>query len=164
MAGTRSAPTVDGTPNAMRVSFKWMDYTGEKRADSVRVDLAVTPAQIEAAAVAAQAMSNATLYEVSVQNLYTSEASPGLAAEDVYEDVGSSLVVQYREPTIGISQRGYVPSLIDDVLVNGTENVDPSNALLLTYISAFSALLGGTWSTVGARFTQRRDINQQVKI
>lgn len=161
---TRTAPTVNGTPNAKQVSFRWMDWTGEKRSDSVRVDLAVTEAEIEAAAAAAQLISNATLYEIAVKDLYTSEANPSQATEAVYEDVGSNVVIQFREPTTSVSQRAYIPSAIDDLLVEGTENVDPTNVNLLSFITAFQAMLPSGYATVGARFTQRRDINQQVKI
>lgn len=164
MAGTRSAPTIDGSPNAKQVSIRWIDYTGEKRSDSVRVNIAITPALVEAAVAAAQAISNASIYEVQMKDLYTSEASPGLASETVYEDIGSNMVVQYREPTLGTSQRGYIPSLNNVSLEDGTENVDIALPANIAFFSAFLAMLPAGYATVGARFNQKRDLNQQIKI
>ena len=161
---TRTAPTVNGTPNQKKVAFKFIDWTGEKRSNSVIVDTAVTDAAIEAAAAAAQLLSNASLYEITVAQVYTSAASPGQATEAVYEDVGSNMVVQYQNPTTQQSIRAYIPALVNGALVEGTENIDPTDTDVTGFVAAFLAMLPAGFGAVGARFTQRRDINQQVKL
>jgi hypothetical protein len=164
MPGTRTAPTVDGNQNALNVTLHWIDSTGEKRADSILCVTTATPAQIEAYAAAAQAMSNASLYKVTVKNEYTSTPQKSSASATVYENVGDSIVVQFKDAVLNTSQRGYIPSADNDVaMIVGTENVDPASTEMLAYLAALNALLPTNYAPVGARFSERRDINEQTK-
>lgn len=164
MPGTRTAPTVDGTGfTFIKVSLRWMDYTGDVRTDSYQFDPAATPALIEAFAAASQAASNATLYAVIVGDVYTSVPDAQNALEEVWENVTDNLVLQSKNP-VGDSIRGYVPSPINDMFIENTDDIDPSDATLIAYITAFVALLPAGYDVVGARFTSRRQINQQIKI
>jgi hypothetical protein len=163
MAGTRTAPTVDGTPVYLQVTLHWIDYNGDKRADSLNLPTATTSAEIEAIAAAAQALSNASLYDISVNNKYDSNEDSSNADEDVYNSVKDSLVIQTKEPT-GQSLRGFIPSITQNVFVENTKEIDPTNADLATYLAALVAALPAGYEVIGARFTQRKQVNQQVKI
>lgn len=164
MPGTRSAPTVNGTFNAKRVTLRWIDNSGEKRADTILVEALTTDAEIEAYAAAAQAISNASLYEVSVRNQYVSTPTKTLAADEVYEDVTSNLVIQFKDGVTDTSQRGYIPSADEAVMVAGTETPDPANPAITAYVAAVGAMLPPAYAAVGIRFTQRRDMNEQVPL
>jgi hypothetical protein len=162
MAGTRTAPLVDGLGGTYKVvSFRWADYTGEKRTDSYRVDAAAVAGEIEALAVALQAGSNATLYEIQVAEHYVSVPIPSLNADEaVWENAASNVVIQYKHPTLE-SIRCFVPSPDNAMFVEGTENVDPANAEFLAIRLAFGVLQDIEYRAVGVRFTHRLQINQQ---
>lgn len=163
MAGTRTAPTVNGTPTYLQVSLHWIDHQGQKRADAINVPAAATPAEIEAVAATAQLISNGSLYRVSVGEIYNSTEDASNASEEVWTSVKDSLVVQAKTAA-NVSERGFIPAVNDEVFVDGTTDIDPVNVALGNYFAALLALIGGTYSIVGARFSQRKQINQQVKI
>lgn len=164
MAGTRTAPTVDGTGfSYKRVSVAVMDWTGEKRSDSYQFDIAATDAQIEAFIAAQQLISNATIYRVEVAEVYSSVADQSNADENVWEEASTNLVIQTKNPT-NQSIRTFVPSPINEMFIENTEAIDPTNVDLTAYLVAMAALLPVGYEVVGARFTARRQMNQQIKI
>lgn len=165
MPGTRTAPAIDGIAfTYKKVSLHWMDYTGEKRADSYKFDPAATAAEIEAFAAASQALSNATLWQVTVADVYSSVEDADNAVEAVWEEASANVTVQTKNAS-GQSIRTFIPAPVDTMFVEGTETPDITVvAFGSTYVAALQALLPAGYSIVGARFTSRRDINQQIKI
>lgn len=166
MAGTRTAGQVDGTPNAVRVSLHWIDSSGEKRSDSAYLDETATNAEIEAYVAAAQALSNASLYKVQVSYVYEGAMNISNAAQAIFEDVEQNLVWQAKLPASAFSLRTFIPSPVQAVtMVNGnTEEPDPTTTEMLAYQSALITALPSGYTLVGVRFTQRRDINNQVQL
>ena len=163
MAGTRTAPTVDGSPTYKQISLHFMDYQGKKRSIAINVENTVTDLEVEAYAAAAQAISNATLYDISIADKYDSNEDTANATEEVWNSVKDSLVTQVKEPT-GNSKRGFIPAIVDDVFIETTTSIDPTNAELATYYSALLAICPTGYEIIGSRFTQRRQINEQVKV
>ncbi len=165
MAGTRTAPTVDGLNAFKIVTLKWIDWTADKRSDSYIFDAATaTNANVETFAAAMQAGSNASLYEIRVGDAYSSVGDGGNALEEVWENVGDNLVIQAKQPLGGMSIRDYIPSPINAMFIENTEDIDPTNAALIAIIAAFVAMIDVTYEVVGARLTHRRQINQQTPI
>jgi len=165
MAGTRTAPTVDGANTYKVVTLKWIDWTADKRSDSYIFTTALaTDANVEAFAVAMQAASNASLYEVRVTDAYSSVAENGNADEDVWENVKDNLVLQAKQPLGGMSVRDYIPSPINGMFLEGTEDIDPTSTVLIAVLTAWDTLLDASYEIVGARMTHRRQINQQIPI
>lgn len=166
MAGTRTATTVDGTPNAKKVSLHWIDSSGEKRSDSTYFDEAATDIEIEAYVAAAQALSNASLYKVQVSYVYEGQAQVANAAQAIFEDVAQNLVWQAKLPASAFSLRTFIPSPVQAVTMVGgnTEEPNPASTEMLAYQTALIAALPTGYGLVGVRFTQRRDINNQVDL
>lgn len=166
MAGTRTAGTVDGTPNAKKVSLHWIDKSGEKRSDTAYFDEAATDAEIEAYVAAAQALSNSSLYKVQVSLVYEGAASSSNAAQAIFEDVAQNLVWQAKLPASAFSLRTFIPSPVQAVTMVGgnSEEPDPATTEMAAYQAALLAVLPVGYGLVGVRFTQRRDINNQVKL
>lgn len=163
MAGTRSAPVVDGgTPNRTRVTFRMMDAGGEKRAVSLDVPNSVTDAQIDAYVNAVQALSNATVYEVSKQSMYTSIPVESNAQTDSpFTSVYDNLVLLVKDPTINKAQDGFIPAVEGIVVLDG-DVIDTTDVNYIAYRDATVALVGGSYQAVSARFTERRDKNDSV--
>jgi len=165
MPGTRTAPTVDGTNTHVKVQLRWIDWTGDKRSDTYIFTVALaTDANVEALAAAMQAASNSSLYEINVSAAYSSVEDSGNALEDVWENVSDNLVLQAKQPLGGQSARNFTPSPINAMFLENTDDIDPTNAVLIALIAAWDTLLAADYEIVGARFTSRRQINQQIKI
>lgn len=162
MPGTRTAPTVNGTPQFKIVSLTWYDWTGEQRTDSYQFDAGSTVAQIEAFVAAEQALSNATLWRVQVRDTYNSVGDPGNALEEVWEEVSSNLVFLAKD-AMNNAMDVFVPSPINDAFIENTENIDPTYAAIATLLASILAMKSG-YSIVSGRFTSRRDIGTKVNI
>lgn len=162
MPGTRTAPAVDGTPLYKVVSLTWYDYTGEQRTDSYQFDADSTNLEIEAFAAAMQALSNATLWRIQVSDAYNSVGDSSNALEQVWEEASANLVFLAKD-SLNNSQNIFVPAPINAVMVEGTEEIDPTNAALAALLAAWLPMKAN-YSVVSGRFTSRRDIGTKVII
>lgn len=162
MPGTRTAPTVGGTPDYKVVSLTWYDHTGDQRTDSYQFDAGATDVQIEAFAAAMQALSNATLWRIQVSAAYNSVGDSGNALEQVWENVKSNLVFLAKD-SLNNGFNVFVPSPINAAFIEGTETIDPSVQAIADLLAATLAVKSG-FSIVSGRFTHRKKINQAVKI
>lgn len=160
MAGTRTAPTVNGTPSFIVVSLTFYDYTGEQRTDSYQLDADSTNAEIEAFVAATQALSNGTLWRVQVKQTYNSVGDPSNAQESVWEEASSNLVFLAKD-VMNNAEDFFVPAPINSVFIEGTENIDPTAQAIIDYLAAILPMRSG-FSFVSARFTSRRDIGTKV--
>lgn len=157
---TRTAPTVDGSPNYKTLSVTMYDYTGEQRTDTYQIDAASTDIQIEAIVAAIQAISNATIWRVRVGEVYNSVGDPSNADEEVWEESSSNVVLLAKDVSNN-AQDWYVPAPDNSIFVEGTENIDPANVPLGALLTAILAVKSG-FSFVSARFTSRRDIGSKI--
>lgn len=165
--GTRTAPTVGGTPSFTHLSFSMIDSDGKERTDSYNVpNAAATNANIEAYAAALQGVSGASLYNVTVGASYNGDADSGNAEAQEKDSIADNLVVSTKVPAVPNSTlAGYVPAPDPDIFVAGTDTIDPTNAELATYMTALLAVLGTAGRIVqSAVFNQRRKSGTKVKI
>lgn len=169
MAGTRTAPTVDGTGTFKSVSVRMIDASGDVRTVTVDVLAATTDAQIEAYVAGLQAISNASVYAVSVGVVYNSvEDSSNAQSEPKSESVAANLVINAGNAS-KLSKAGYVPAPEAAIFITGTDDIDPTSAALVTYLTAFLAMvnegvaMGSEYEIKSARYTERRQINSAIK-
>lgn len=169
MAGTRSAPTVNGTPQVKKVNVRFVDHTGDLRSVQVISASTVTDAEIEAMVADMQAISRASIFEVNVTECYYSQWQASNAEEDVWENVSTNLVALFKDDSAN-SQNGYIPAPIDDIFVDGTDNPDGTNTDLTDWlVSTITVLDGGaggsgTFSAIQGRLTHRTDRNQATPL
>ncbi|MCI0554989.1 MAG: hypothetical protein L0287_28915 [Anaerolineae bacterium] len=160
MPGTRSAPTINGTPDFLQLQFRWIDYVGDKYAMSLLASgTTATPAEIEALAVAFQAASNASLWEVNVTQNYSSVPLKSNALEEVWNDAEDVVVIHYKNPSTQASSYANFPAPLDDIFVEGSEQVDTANALFTGILAAIAAVLPTGFSPLTVRFSKHREIN-----
>lgn len=160
----RTAPAVNGTPQFKQLSLAWIDASGDLRSDSIQIPAAATVAQIEAYADAISDGANPSLYKIEVQDVYNSvpdknDATTGEKSESVYDNL-----VFLAKNVTNQSQRGFLPGPLGTMFVAGTDQIDPTSATLAAIFTAFLALVGAGYSVVSARYTERREINEAVKI
>lgn len=163
IAMARTAPAVDGTPDYKKISLKFIDASGDLRSDSLQIPAAATDAQIEAFAESIADITNASLYQVEVAFVYNSVADKDDAVDAVKDSVYDNLVTLAKTAT-NLSARSFIPAPEGSLFVAGTDTIDPANADLAVYLAAFLALVGATYDIVSMRYTERREINEVVRI
>lgn len=163
MAGTRTAPTVDGSPVSKSVSIGLIDAQGDVRSISLVAAAGATNAQIEALVAAVQAATNASVWRVTVGEVYNGAESKGNAANAVVESLYSNIVYHVKESATS-SQRAYIPAPLETLFNTDTDQPDPTDALLTAWFTAVLAVVGNTYTGQSIRYTERREINDSIKL
>jgi len=162
MAGTRTAPTVNGTPQFINVSVTVYDYTGDQRTDSYQLDADSTSAEIEAFVAALQACTNATIWRVVVGNVYNSVGDSSNAVEEVWENAKDNIVALAKNAS-NQAEDFFIPAPSNDLFIETTEEVDPANAELAAWLASILPMRAG-YSFVSARFSHRRQIGTKIAL
>lgn len=160
---SRTAPAVNGTPQFKKVSMRWIDYSGDKRSDSLQFPATGTDAQIEAYAAALGAASNASLYAIVPEFWYNSTPDKSNAVNEPKDSVFDNMVM-LAKTSANLSQRGFIPAPINDLFADTTDQPNPASAELIAVMTAFLALVGAGYSIVSLRYTERREINEAVNV
>ena len=159
----RTAPAINGTPIYKTLSLSWIDASGDLRTDTIQLPVAATDAQMEAIANTVEDVSNASLYKITVGEVYNSIADKDDAVDAVKDSVYDNLVI-LAKTALNASSRVFIPAPEGALFVPGTDQIDPSNADLAAVLAAMLAALGVTYDVVSIRYTERREINESVKI
>lgn len=160
--GTRTAPTVNGTPTFRLVSVSFIDYTGDIRTDSYQFDSDTTAAEVEAFVAAMQDIANGSIYQVKFQEVYAGTKDKSNAEELVRESVADNLVLLYKTPT-NESRNIFVPTISEAVFVDGSNEIDPTNAELAAFLTSITPMLA-SFNAISARLSERRKIGQAVNL
>lgn len=163
MAGTRTAPTVNGTPTFKKVSVTLYDYTGDQRTVSNVVDADTTDADVEAYIAQLQSMTNATIWRVEFTDVYGNLGDKGNAVEEVWENINDNQVTLMKAAAGLEAQDWYIPSPINAMYNEGTETIDPDNALYAAYLVILTAFRAGS-QAVSTRMTHRRQKGKSQRI
>lgn len=162
MPGTRTAPTIDGSPTFLTISVTVYDYTGDQRTDTYQVDADSSDAEIEAYVAAQVALSNATIWRVTVGQVYNGVGDKNDAVEDVWENTKDNVVLLAKK-TDNTAVDWYIPSPIEAMFIDGSEEIDPAYGALATLLAAVLPMrLNFSW--ISARFTHRRQIGKKINL
>lgn len=157
----RTAPTIDGSPPFVSLLVRYIDARDDKRSFSIDIDPAALDADIEAAIVALQVGTNASIYEVQVQQQYAGAALVANATDAVFASADDSLLITYRNPTDKTSRRVEVRAPFGD-LIEGGEVVDTANQIYIDIRDAFNGILPLAYDPVSTRFTENREKNSST--
>jgi hypothetical protein len=159
----RTAPVVNGTPLYRNLSLSWIDASGDLRTDTIQLPVDATNAEMEALAESIADVSNASLYKITVGDVYNSVADKSDAVDAVKDSVYDNLVI-LAKTALNASSRVFIPAPEGALFVPGTDQIDPGNVDLGLVLTATLAALGLTYDIVSIRYTERREINESVKI
>lgn len=164
MAGTRTAPTINGTPTIKKLSLSWVDNSGDRRSFSMPIPTGTLDADIETLVAACQAASRASLFAVTVKEEYTSVYDKDNAEASVYEDVHDVFNFYLKDAT-GLTTFNFiaVPAPIyPDTFDANEEQPDPTDALVVAVTNALNTL----WASVPVRtitFSKHTDRGKSVQ-
>jgi hypothetical protein len=158
-----TAPDVTSTVTQKHVSFRLIDWTGDRGSDSIQVPVGATASQVEALKDAYGAISSANVYAVEIPSLWNDIPDSGDAIEAPRGEMSNVLNVLVKKAT-GESMTVPVRAPINEIFVANSDDVDPTNADLATYFGALLAALGSGWEIVSVRYTGRKQTNQATPI
>jgi len=161
--GTRTATTVDGTPDFKRVSIHYVDVSGDLRSVSSVIAAGDTDTEIEALVDALQDATQASIYEVSVAYVYTSTPDAQNAVAGSRDSVYDNVVTLYKNAAAQISRDLFIPAPAPEIMNGDLDEIDATSTELLAVYTALAAVSSG-YQIVSARYTERREINKRVLI
>ena len=138
-----------------------LDASGDKRSVSLEVDLAATNLTIEAVTAALALATNASIYKVTVEDVYNSV--PAVSdADELEENSVFDNIVLLMKTADNRSQNFFLPAPKRGNFVGDSDNPDPASTLLGDWRDGVNNLAFGTSSPVSLRYTERREKNQSV--
>lgn len=155
MPGTRTAPAIDGSPTFTSLSLRWIDASGDLRTTSLRLPPDATVPEIEAVVANAQAISNASVYQVNVVDVYTSTPDDLSALNEAHESLFDNIALNCKDVLADSQQTAYIPAPLTSVTRDG-DVVDTVNVAYQTWRDSIIAALGGNYAAVTVRYTERR--------
>lgn len=161
----RTAPEVDGTPDYIEVSWRFIDANGQPGSFPLKTTPALaTSAHIEAVTEALGNMTNANLYGVFIANAYADSGSPAGAVEAPRESVKDIINMLFKGSPLDTAQDVEIPAPLDSLFTEGTNDVIPDSTEMLALRTAINDLLPVQYAPVSVRFTERRKSNKRTKI
>lgn len=157
-AGTRTAPTIDGTPSSKIVSYSFIDVVKDIRTESFVVPGTATSLQIEALIAAIAADSCASLFEVQVKEVYSGARLVSNATADGKYSADDKMYITIRDSALRVTRRLYVPAPVAELFDANSETVITTPLIFTNLTDAITPLLGSfQFSTVA--FVERKESN-----
>lgn len=157
--------TIDGSPEARSLSVTLLDASGDQRTVSVRIATGALVTEIDAFVVALAAATNASIFKVTVSDMYVGAESPSNAliaarSSSVYDNV----VTLWTDIAGDRSENVFIPAPIAALFVDDTDNVDATATELTAVTDAFDDIKFGNAALKSLRYTERREINTRTKV
>lgn len=108
---TRTAPTIDGSVTELALTLRWIDHSGDQRATRLIMPSGATDVQLEAVAATAQTLSNASLWQAKVEEIYTGAKLASNATNQTYPSVYDNIVLLQKNPRLSRSKPTFPPLL-----------------------------------------------------
>lgn len=157
------AGIIDASPDRVILTLSYIDVNGQPRTDSYDVPAATTDAELNAFAAAQGAASNASLWSVQKTTVFApAPPSKSNATDSVDDSVKDNIVVLFKN-NANLAVDVFVPAPLEEELIAGTVNPDPTNTLLAAVISTAEAIWDA-YNPVSVRYTERRQKNRATKL
>lgn len=163
MAGTRTAPTVDGTPPYIHIGFQFVDASGDIRTISGDFDATMTDAEIEALAADLQVVTQANLVRVDVTQVYSGAVTAAGATNLQRSSVFDQVIMRAKNPSLNIGYSWEIPAPITALFVGDTDQVLTTSVPLANVMTALGDGKAG-YGFVSLRYTERKEINKAQRI
>lgn len=159
----RTAPTVNGTPTYVRVSYLAIDANGQLTSSPYITTLAAaTNAHVEAVAVDQGAASNANLYAVEITQVYELAPSTASAVDASRESAKDVVVELWRNNTTRQTQDAYLPAPVDSMFITDTNDVVGTDILFAAWEASVANILPA-YAPISFRFSEHKGVNKKTR-
>lgn len=153
---------IDVTPTRKTLHLEFIDSDGKVRTDSYDVPITATDAELNAFSAETGALSNASLWNVSVTNHFATGLPSKANADNLVNDSIKDNVVMLIKTLDNLAIDLFIPANNETLtMVPATENPDP--ALLVDWIAA-AAAIWPNYEPISVRFSERRNKNRATKL
>lgn len=163
MPGTRTAPDpslVDQTQTI--VTLHLIDASGDLFAASFVALGVATDASVQDLAAEYQAVTQASLWKISLSEEYIGDADPDNALANYRGSVKDGINLLYKDIAAGKTQTPRVVAPVDTVM-QGNQDI-PLLTGMTTLITNIPAVIGTDYALVSAQFTERRERSNNPRI
>lgn len=160
MAGTRTAGTVDGTPPKVIVSIQAVDASGDKFSNALTLTAVPANADIESWVAAYQAVTQASVYNVTVALEYLGDIDPDNAQTSQRNSVTDGINLMWKDFATLKSQTTRVVAPVPAVLQGNQDIPLLSFVDMLTLIAEEGTLLTA-YALQSGQYTNRRQRNNE---
>jgi len=169
MAGTKTAPEVVATEITQNnVSIGLVDASGDTYSEGIVIAGGALPtlATIEALVVAYQAATQASVWEVTVTNVFRGSKNPSNANALYRGSKAEGINMLYRDTDIlnAVSTQRLIAPVAATMVASSDTPVYPLVAPMVALNAAYIALLGAGYSLESLQFTGRRERRNNTKI
>lgn len=168
MPGTRTAPTINGSPVYRRVSVQLIDNTGNKASDVIICPPTVTDAEIETYVAKYALATNASIYRVEVTDSYGGQQDAGNAATQIHDDVDQVInFLMKSDSDDHLSQRAVLRAPLDSFFQAESDVILWTQQAYADWYTAASALYNGgaggsgDYSSRSSKYQQRKGTNNK---
>lgn len=160
---TRTAPTVDGTPNVAYTTLHVIDTSGDVTSITIKSSAPPANTAIEAWAVAYQNATQSSLYKVSVSLVYEGDADADNADVGQRNSIADGINMLYRDVSALASTS---PRLVAPVAatMQGNQDIPIVTAGVFTALLTAQATLLPTYDLASVQYTERRERSNNPRI
>lgn len=164
MAGTRTAPTVDlEAASYIHVALTYIDRSGDTRTISDDFDADATAAEIETLVAAAVPMSQASIFEVSVEFKFVGAAISTNAEIGQRNSVFDQIIYRAKKAAGNLAYAWENPAPVAALMVGDTDQPVNPAALNTALFNALGPMKAG-YAFKSIRFNEKKEQNKAVKI
>lgn len=163
MAGTRTAPATTAAITKFTTTLHLIDASGDLYTDSIQSKTALAAADVEAWAAAYQAVTQASLYNITTTSEWSGDPDPDNAEADYRGTVKEGINLLYKNLT---TLDATTPRLVAPIaaVMQGNQDIPLlTGGGMPALIAAELALLAG-YSLVSGQFTGRRERSNNPRI
>lgn len=167
MPGTRTAPTIDGAPNRVKVSVTFISAVeNTARSESYLFDANATNAEIEAFLVELQKITTASIFRVEKSDVYQSVASKANASDDGLQSLDDKVVIRGRNSATNNLRYFNIPAPVSTMFLPDSELIDTQNTALTESNEAFGLFqtaltaVNGVYPAEAVFFSERQETNE----
>lgn len=156
MAGTRTAPTVDATPDELTVTLHLIDASGDTWTQLLPIDVARTDIEIDAWAATYQDATNSSLWKITKTSVFegAKDADNAVAAYRASIALGINLLFKDLTNNKQLSERIIAP--VSDIMQGNQDIPLLSDPIAVALITSTLVLLS-TYTMQQGQYTGRKE-------
>lgn len=156
MAGTRTAPIVDATPDGLTVTLHLIDASGDQFTQLLPIDPLRTDLEIDAWAATYQDATNSSLWKITKTLVYEGAKDADNAVAAYRGTIASGINLLFKDISAGKTLSERVVAPVPDIM-QGNQDIPLISDAIAVALIANTLILLPTYGMQQAQFTGRTE-------